>query len=53
MPGERSGKFRVGGDQLLVDADGKSEISMEDYAVALLDEAETPQHPDERFTVAY
>jgi putative NADH-flavin reductase len=51
--GERSGKFRLGGDQLLVAADGKSSISYEDYAVALLDEIETPQHSRRRFTVGY
>jgi putative NADH-flavin reductase len=52
-PGTRTGNFRVGKDALLVDADGKSHISAEDYAIALLDEAETPQHPNERFTVGY
>jgi putative NADH-flavin reductase len=52
-PGERSGKFRLGGDQLLVAADGRSSISYEDYAVALLDELETPKHPRRRFTVGY
>jgi hypothetical protein len=38
----RTGKFRLGDDQLLVDARGKSWISMEDYAIALVDELETP-----------
>jgi putative NADH-flavin reductase len=52
-PGTRTGAFRVGKDSLLVDADGKSHISAEDYAIALLDEAESPQHPNERFTVGY
>ena len=52
-PGERTGTFRVGGDELLVDAEGKSTISMEDFAVALMDEAEQPKHPQARFTVAY
>lgn len=52
-PGERTGKFRVGGDQLLTDANGKSAISMEDYAIALVDELEQPGHIKQRFTVAY
>ena len=52
-PGERTGAFRIGGDQLLSDADGKSHISAEDYVIALLDEAEQPRHVRQRFTVAY
>jgi uncharacterized protein len=52
-PGTRTGTFRVGKDQLLVAADGKSHISAEDYAIALVDEAESPQHPNQRFTVGY
>ena len=51
--GERTGKFRLGGDQLIVDEHGKSEISMEDYAVAMLDETEKPQHTRKRFTIGY
>lgn len=52
-PGERTGTFRVGGDQLLTDADGNSRISAEDYAVALVDELEKPQAVGRRITVAY
>jgi putative NADH-flavin reductase len=52
-PGERTGKFRIGGDQLLSDANGKSWISMEDYAVALVDELEQHAHSRARFTVGY
>lgn len=52
-PGTRTGKFRLGGDELLTDTSGKSHISMEDYAVALLDEAEHPEHLHKRFTVGY
>jgi putative NADH-flavin reductase len=52
-PGERTGKFRLGTDQLLVDAEGNSHVSLEDYAVAMLDEAEKPQHRRSRFTVGY
>jgi len=52
-PGERTGKYRTTGDELLVDAAGKSFISFEDYAVALLDELERPQHIGRRFGVAY
>ncbi|MFT4045350.1 MAG: NAD(P)-dependent oxidoreductase [Solimonas sp.] len=52
-PGTRTGHYRVGGDRLLVDADGHSRISMEDYAIAMADEIERPKHPRRRFTVAY
>jgi putative NADH-flavin reductase len=52
-PGERTGRFRIGGDSLLVDAEGQSRISAEDCAVALLDELEKPQHIRQRITVAY
>jgi putative NADH-flavin reductase len=52
-PGERTGKFRIGTDQLLVDAQGRSSISMEDFAVAILDEIENPQFVNKRFTVGY
>jgi putative NADH-flavin reductase len=52
-PGERTGKFRLGTDQLLTDANGKSWISMEDYAIAFVDELETPRHSRQRFTVGY
>ena len=52
-PGERTGTFRLGKDELLTAADGKSHISYEDYAVALLDEIERPQHSRQRFTVGY
>lgn len=53
VPGTRTGSFRIGQDQLLVGADGKSWISMEDYAIAFVDEMETPRHPRQRFTVGY
>ncbi len=52
-PGERTGKFRLGKDDLITDQDGKSSISVEDYAVAMLDEAENPSHHRERFTIGY
>ncbi len=52
-PGQRSGEFRLGLDELLVGADGKSFISVEDYAVAMIDELETPAHARQRFTVGY
>jgi putative NADH-flavin reductase len=52
-PGERTGQFRLGTDQLLTDANGESRISLEDYAVAMLDELENPQHIRQRFTVGY
>jgi hypothetical protein len=52
-PGERTGRFRVGDDVLLVGGDGESRISQEDFAVAVLDEIETPRHLRSRFTVGY
>lgn len=52
-PGERTGKFRLGGDQLVTDANGKSRISYDDYAIALVDELERGQHIRKRFTIAY
>ena len=51
--GVRTGKYRVGKDDLLVDEKDDSFISVEDYAVAMIDELETPKHHKERFTVAY
>ena len=53
IPGERTGTYRRGCDELLVDEEGKSTISMEDFAVALIDEAERSRHPQARFTVGY
>lgn len=52
-PGERTGKFRTGTNQLLSDANGKSFITMEDYAVAVIDEIETPMHIREIMTAGY
>ncbi|HEY7848936.1 MAG TPA: NAD(P)-dependent oxidoreductase [Ktedonobacterales bacterium] len=52
-PGERTGQYRTGGDQLLTDAQGESRISMEDFAVAVVDEIEAPKFARRRFTVAY
>jgi putative NADH-flavin reductase len=53
FPGERTGKFRLGKDEMIVDKDGKSNISIEDYAVAMLDEVDHPSHHMERFTIGY
>jgi len=51
--GQRTGKFRLGKDQLLVDANGQSRISVEDYAMAMIDELENQTHIRQRFTVGY
>jgi putative NADH-flavin reductase len=51
--GERTGVYRDGGDVLVTDADGESNISGPDLAVAVLDEIENPKHTRERFTVGY
>jgi putative NADH-flavin reductase len=52
-PGQRTGKFRLGKDELLTGADGLSRISTEDFAIALVDELEAPKYTRERFTVGY
>ncbi|TDW77151.1 NAD(P)-dependent oxidoreductase [Kribbella pratensis] len=52
-PGERTGRFRIGGDQPVMDAEGRSRISAEDAAVAVLDEAEIPRFVQRRFTIGY
>jgi len=52
-PGTRTGKFRLGTDALLADEAGHSRISLEDFAVAMLDELERPAHSRARFSVAY
>jgi len=53
QPGSRTGTFRLGGDQLLVDEQGESRISLQDFAVAMVDELEHPTHSRRRFTVGY
>jgi len=52
-PGERTGRYRVGGDVLVTDEAGQSFISGPDLAIAVLDEVESPRHHRERFTVGY
>lgn len=52
-PGKRTGKYRIGGERMLKDDKGKSRISMEDYAIALVDEAENERFVGQRFSVAY
>jgi uncharacterized protein len=53
VPGERTGKYRLGTDQLIANEQGDSRISLEDYAIALVDELEKPQHERKRFTIGY
>ncbi|KAF1033668.1 MAG: hypothetical protein GAK37_00022 [Pseudomonas sp.] len=50
---ERTGQFRLGQDDLLVSSEGRSWISFADFAIALIDEVETPKHSRQRFTVGY
>jgi putative NADH-flavin reductase len=52
-PGTRTGAYRIGGDRLVQAADGTSSISAEDYAIAILDQTESPQYPNARITVGY
>ena len=52
-PGERTGNFRIGGDVVLTDSEGNSNISAEDYAIAFVDELENGEHPNARICVAY
>jgi len=53
QPGKRTGKFRLGKDDLIVNETGESKISVQDYAVAMIDEVEKPAHHQERFTIGY
>lgn len=53
VPGVRTGKYRLGHDHIVADEKGVSRISVEDYAVAMVDELEHPQHHRERFTIGY
>jgi len=52
-PGERTGTFRLETETVLTAPDGKSSISYEDFAIAMLDEIENPKHENQRFTVGY
>jgi putative NADH-flavin reductase len=52
-PGKRTNIFRLGKDDLIVDANGESKISVQDYAVAMIDELEKSDHHRERFTIGY
>ena len=53
VEGERTGKSRIGKDDLLVSSEGRSWITFADYAIAMLDEVEAPKHSRQRFTVGY
>lgn len=52
-PGKRTGKFRLGKDDMIFDGQGNSFISVEDYAYAMIDELEQENHHQERFTIGY
>ena len=52
-PGPRTGNYRLGKDNPVFDAEGNSAISASDLAVAIMDEANTPKHAKQRFTVGY
>ena len=52
-PGKRTGTYRFGTDKVVVDANGRSAITYEDYAVAMLDEIEKPQFINKHFTAGY
>ena len=52
-PGAKTGKFRIGKDNPVFDADGNSRITYDDYAVALIDELEEPKFIKQRFTIGY
>lgn len=53
QPGARTGSFRLGGTVLVNDAEGKSAISAEDYAIAFMDEVEMPKHTGQVLTIGY
>jgi putative NADH-flavin reductase len=52
-PGQRTMKFRLGKDDLILNEKGESKISVQDYAMAMIDELEKPAHHRERFTIGY
>lgn len=52
-PGERTGVYQLGLDNLIVNEKGESKISVEDYAKAMIDEFENPRHHQQRFTIGY
>jgi putative NADH-flavin reductase len=52
-PGERTGEYRVGTNRLITDEEGRSRITMEDFAIAMVDEAVEPKHSRTRFTAAH
>lgn len=52
-PGTRTGQFRLGKDELIANAQQESRVSMEDYAIALVDELEVPRHRRQRFSIGY
>nr|WP_297350598.1 NAD(P)-dependent oxidoreductase [uncultured Caldimonas sp.] len=52
-PGERTGRFRLGGDEVLMNGDQPARLSVADLAVAIVDEIEKPQHLQKRFTAGY
>ncbi len=52
-PGQRTEKFRMGKDDLILNEKGESKISVQDYAVAMINELEKPAHHRERFTIGY
>jgi putative NADH-flavin reductase len=53
VPGPRTGTYRLGKDNPVFNAEGDSTISVADLAVAIVDEAETGKHTQQRFTVGY
>lgn len=53
IPGARTGIFRLGLENLIADASGTSTVSMEDFAIAMVDEIEKPAHLNQRFTIGY
>ncbi|MDR2085015.1 MAG: NAD(P)-dependent oxidoreductase [Bacteroidales bacterium] len=52
-PGERTGKYRLGKNDLILNDKGESRISVQDYAKAMIDELDVPKHYQERFTIGY
>lgn len=53
VEGDRTVKFRLGQDELLIDAQGRSWITFADFAIAMIDELENPKHSRQQFTVGY
>ena len=49
--GKRTGRYTLGGDELLLNSEGNSYVSYADYATAMIDEVTAPKHLNQRFSI--